>query len=112
MYVPRRLRAGSRGAATWPQCHVASTWPARKIKSFLPIFLIILNDFQSKIKLKKFRKIPKIVKIISFKIQLQINPNFFHLIWNLIIYHSKNSKYLNNKRFNLYFKNTLISLRF
>ena len=48
-------------------------------------------------KLENSRKSLKIVKFITFKIQLQINPNFFHLIWNLIIYHCKNSNYLNNK---------------
>ena len=59
------------------------------------------------IKLQK--KFLKTKKFITFKIQLQINPDLFHWIRNSIIYHYKKSKYLNNKRINYYFKNTLIS---
>ena len=93
-------------------CHVAPAWAPRAFWIFYIYIIFILIYFKSKLNQKNQGKSQKTVKIISFKIQLQINPNFFHWIWNLIIYHSKNSKYLNNKRFNLYFKNTFISLRF
>ena len=50
--------------------------------------------------LEKFRKnienSLKIRKFITFKIYLQINPNFFHLIRNLSIYHSIKLNLINN----------------
>ena len=64
----------SRGLA----CHVAPTYVPRKNKPLFPLF----NCFNT-LKIKnKFRKILekslKIRKFITFKIQLQINPDFFH----------------------------------
>ena len=58
-------------------CHVASTWGPRQNK---PNFFLFKNGLNSKIKSEKNpEKSLKIVKIISFKIQLQINPDFFSL---------------------------------
>ena len=61
-------------------CHVASTRVPRPF--FLNFYLLLKIENKIRKTVLKIRKNTekslKIVKIISFKIQLQINPNFFH----------------------------------
>ena len=61
-------------------CHVASTRVSRENKPVFVIFLILLIDLKSKINLENPENSLKIRKFIIFKIQLQINPDFFHWI--------------------------------
>ena len=73
-------------------CHVASMWVPRALAHGLfIIILIVLIDLISKYIQKILEKSLKIRKFIAFKIQLQINPDFFHWIRNSIIYHYKKS---------------------
>ena len=48
MYTPRRRRVGPCGAATCPECHVASTWDPREILNTFCNFLIIFNVLNKK----------------------------------------------------------------
>ena len=63
-------------------------------------FFIFQNPNKSKISLEKFKKILEkslnIRKFITFKIQLQINPNLFFLDQKFSIYHFKKSNIINN----------------
>ena len=108
----------SPASTVWSRCdQTVQIMPRhlRVIKNLENQFLIRKSILNSKKILRHSLKIKKsllIRKFITFKILLQINPNFFHLMRNLIIYHSKKSNLINNKRFNFYFKNTFIRLRF
>ena len=76
-----RARVRPRGLA----CHVGPRAKPIFFYFFINIFIII-KQLKSKINQIKFRKIPekfyKFVKIITFKIQLQISSNLFCWIHN------------------------------
>ena len=57
-----------------PECHVSSTWVPSENKPLFAFILIVLIDLKSKINSEKSLKIRK---FITFKIQFQINPDFF-----------------------------------
>ena len=60
-------------------CHVASTWVPPNNYPLSCLFKLVFNIFKSKKIQKILEKSLKIRKFITFKIQLQINPDFFSL---------------------------------
>ena len=101
VHVSHQHHASARVLSTW-QGHVApsATSHPRVHARHIPPFCDFFNYFkylkiENKLKQnqKNSRKIYKIGKIITFKMQLQIKSNLFCWIQNLIIYHYKRSNY-------------------